>query len=472
MDFPATSRRQFLAAAGAGFGMTALKGMLQEDGLLAGTRSSSATRMSHFAPKAKSVIFLFMYGGPSQVDTFDPKPALNKWANKDIPVYNKDDAFFVGETKATAFPSPWKFKKHGECGLDVSSLLPNLATCADDLCVIRSMHCESNNHAPAIFQMNSGFLQSGYPTMGSWVSYGLGSANRNLPSYVVLLDHQGAPVNGALNWSAGFLPAAYQAVPFRSSGSPILHLGLPKGVSPAQQRARLDMIHKLNQQHLDANPGELELAARIESYELAYRMQMHAPDVVDLSKESKTTLENYGVDRKPTAHFGRNCLLARRLVERGVRFVQLYSGGDRGPSAWDAHKDLKTNHTRQCGESDQPITALLRDLKMRGLLETTLVVWAGEFGRLPTHQGTKGRDHNPHGFTAWMAGGGVKPGLIYGATDEFGYAAADKPVHVHDLHATMLNQLGFDHEKLTYKHLGRNFRLTDVAGNVVNDLLL
>ena len=432
--------------------------------------ASDVAGPSHHPARARSVIFLFMYGGPSQVDTFDPKPALDRWAGKPIPVFKKEHAFFA-ETKATAMPSPYRFARHGQSGIEISEKYPHLAFCADDISVIRSMHCESNNHGPALFQMNTGYLTPGYPSMGSWVTYGLGSESLNLPAFVVLMDHQGAPVNGALNWTNGFMPATYQGVPFRPTGNPILNLATPPGITPERQRDRLDLIARWNRRTLKAHPDATVLEARIAAYELAHRMQMHAPEAIDLSRETDATRRLYGLDRKPTHHFGRNCLLSRRLVERGVRFVQVYSGGNQGPSAWDAHKELKKNHDRQCAETDQPIAGLLRDLKARGLLESTLVIWGGEFGRLPTHQSERGRDHNPHGFTFWLAGGGVKGGTIHGATDEFGYRAVEKKVHVRDLHATALHLLGIDHQRLTYRRLGRDFRLTDVGGHVVREIL-
>ena len=445
--------------------MLALRSLLAAD-----NRNPMNVLSPEFAPRAKSVIFLFMYGGPSQVDTFDPKPALDRWHGKPIPVFRKEDAFNAA-TKATAMRSPYTFAKHGQSGLDICEKFPHLARHADKLCVIRSLHADSNNHGPALFQMNSGFVQSGHPSMGSWVTYGLGSENENLPGYVVLTDRNGAPVNGAMNWSNGFMPATYQGVPFQSAGSPILYLKRPEGVTVAQPRRRLDLIRKWNERYSAANPTESALAARVAAYELAWRMQSHAPAAVDISLETKATRAQYGLDHKTTEYFGRNCLLARRLVERGVRFVQVYSGGNRGPTAWDAHAELKENHDRQCAQTDQPIAALLTDLKQRGLLDTTLVVWGGEFGRLPTHQGSDGRDHNSFGFTMWLAGGGVRGGLAYGATDEFGYAAVENKVHVHDLHATILHLLGINHEQLTYRHLGRNFRLTVVEGRVVKGIL-
>jgi hypothetical protein len=341
----------------------------------------------------------------------------------------------------------------------------------DDLCVIRSVHAESNNHGPALMQMNSGFIQPGRPSMGSWITYGLGSESRNMPSYVVLLDHQGAPVNGAMNWSNGFMPAAYQGVPFRSQGEPIAYLSPPKQVGAGQQRARLDLLQRWNSEYAEAHPFESALNARVASYELAFRMQMSAPECTDLSREPAFIQRQYGLEHPVTRHFGRNCLLARRLVERGVRFVQVYSGGNDGPKAWDAHDDLRKNHDLHCAETDGPIAALLDDLRTRGLLETTLVVWGGEFGRSPVAENGKGRDHHPKGFTMWMAGGGIRGGLVHGATDEFGYHAVENRVSVPDIHATILHQMGMDHERLTYRHFGRDFRLTDVSGSVVRSIL-
>jgi len=472
------TRRQMLQQCGGGFGALALNGLLARDGLLGAEKKSPlaignpfAPKPPHFAPKATSVIFLFMYGGPSHVDLFDPKPTLTKYHGKPIPVFREEDAFMAGKTKNIAFASPYQFAKHGKSGLDVTEIYPELAKRADELCVIRSMHAESNNHAPALFQMNSGHVLPGRPCLGSWAAYGLGSESDELPAFVVMLDHQGAPVNGAMNWSNGFMPAAYQGVPFRSGAEPIAYLKPGAGIGASQQRARLDLLQKWNAEYAAANPAETSIAARTASYELAFRMQSGAAECVDLSRETERTLARYGVNDKVTQFFGRNCLLARRLVERGVRFVQVYSGGNEGPKAWDAHDDIKKNHDLHCAETDRPIAALLDDLKERGLLETTLVVWGGEFGRSPVAENGKGRDHHPHGFTMWMAGGGVKPGTVYGATDEFGYHAVENRVAVPDLHATMLHLLGFDHEKLTYRHSGRDFRLTDVSGRVVRELL-
>lgn len=467
---PPFTRRQILQRAGAGFGALGLQSLLANDGVLK-PANPLAPRAPHFAPKAKSVIFLFMYGGPSHVDLLDPKPELGRWHGKPIPVWKKEDAFMGGKTKNVAMQGYYKFAKHGQAGIDMAETYPNLARHADDLCVIRSMYAESNNHGPAIFQMNTGFIQPGRPSMGSWVTYGLGSESENLPAFVVLLDHQGAPVNGALNWSNGFMPAAYQGVPFRSSGEPIAYLTPPKSVSAAQQRARLDLLKQWNTEFAAANPTESSLGARINAYELAFKMQMSAGECTDLAREPECVRRMYGLDNAVTAHFGRNCLLARRLVERGVRFVQIYSGGNEGPKAWDAHDDLKKNHDLHCAETDGPIAALLDDLKISGLLDSTLVVWGGEFGRSPVAENGKGRDHHPKGFTMWMAGGGIKGGMIHGATDEFGYNAIEDKVSVPDLHATILHQLGFDHEQLTYRFDGRDYRLTNVSGEVVRALL-
>lgn len=467
------TRRHLLQQAGVGFGALALQSLLARDGMLAADSSSQANsvRPPHFAPKAKSVIFLFMYGGPSHVDLFDEKPALSKWHGKAIPVWKDSDAFMGGKTKNVAMASPYRFTQHGESGISIAETYPKLAKHADKLCVIRSMHAESNNHGPALFQMNSGSILAGRPCMGSWTTYGLGSESEDLPGFVVLLDHQGAPVNGAMNWSNGFMPAAFQGVPFRSSGEPVAYLTPPKSVTTERQRSRLDLLKEWNARYAATHPDESDLAARIESYELAFRMQSSASECTDLSRETEHTRRLYGLDDKVTAHFGKNCLLARRLVERGVRFVQLYSGGNEGPKAWDAHDDLKKNHDLHCAETDGPIAALLEDLQASGLLDTTLVIWGGEFGRSPVAENGKGRDHHPKGFTIWMAGGGIKGGVTHGATDDFGYEAIENPVSVPDLHATILHQLGLDHKRLTYRFSGRDYRLTDVSGNVVRELL-
>lgn len=405
------------------------------------------------------------------MDLFDPKPTLAKYDGQAIPVFNQDDVFMSGKTKNIAMKSPYKFAKYGQSGIEISETYPELAKHADKLCIIRSMHCESNNHGPAIFQMNSGSILAGRPSIGSWLTYGLGTEGENLPGYVVMLDYQGAPINGAMNWSNGFMPAAYQGVPFRSGGEPIAYLSPPTGVTRGRQRARLDLLRQWNESHAATNPADSALAARIASYELAFRMQTHATEAVDLRGESAAIQNLYGLDNKTSHHFGRNCLLARRLVERGVRFIQLYSGGNEGPKAWDAHDDLKKNHDLHCAETDKPIAGLLTDLKNRGLLDTTLVIWGGEFGRTPTAERGKGRDHHARGFTMWMAGGGIRGGTIHGATDEFGYHAVENKVSVPDLHATILHLLGLDHKKLTFRFMGRDMRLTDVSGEVIKPIL-
>ena len=468
------SRRQLLQTAGGGFAGLALRNLLQEEGLLAQTRLAATNPLSpapaHFAPKARSVIFIFAYGGPSHVDLLDPKPALHKWHGQAIPVFRKEDAFNT-TTKDTAMRSPYRFTRHGASGLPISELFPHIAGCADDLCVIRSLHCESNNHAPALFHMNTGFLLPGRPSMGAWVTYGLGSENQSLPGFVVMWDHRGGPIGGAQNWTSGFIPAAYQGTPFRSQGEPIIDLHPPDEIKPQQQRARLRLLAQLNEQHLAENPGEQELAARIYSYELAYRMQMAAPEAVDVGQETAVTQQMYGIDRPISTRFGRQCLMARRLVERGVRFVQIYSGGGDQMLSWDAHGDLRSNLEQHCPEIDQPIGGLIQDFKQRGLLDETLIIWGGEFGRMPTNQGTAGRDHNPRGFSMFLAGGGTRGGTAYGATDEFGYAAVENRVSIPDLHATCLHLLGLDHEQLTFHHRGRDVRLTDVSGQIIDDII-
>ena len=466
------TRRQWLNQTGAGFGSIALASLLRRDGYGADRSSSPLVAATpHYTPRIRSVIFLFMYGGPSHIDLFDPKPTLAKYDSQPIPVFKQDDVFMSGKTKNIAMKSPYKFSKFGQSGIEISETYPELAKHADKLCVIRSMHCESNNHGPAIFQMNSGSILAGKPSMGSWLTYGLGTEGENLPGYVVMLDYQGAPINGAMNWSNGFMPAAYQGVPFRPSGEPIAYLSPPQGVNRGRQSARLELLRQWNEGHAAANPADSALAARIASYELAFRMQTHATEAVDLASESAEVQNLYGLNHKTSHHFGRNCLLARRLVERGVRFIQLYSGGNEGPKAWDAHDDLKKNHDLPCAETDRPIAGLLTDLKNRGLLESTLVIWGGEFGRTPTAESGKGRDHHARGFTMWLAGGGIRGGMIHGATDEFGYHAVEDKVSIPDLHATILHLLGLDHKKLTYRFMGRDMRLTDVSGEVIKPIL-
>jgi Protein of unknown function (DUF1501) len=464
------SRRELLQAAGGGIAGLAFADLLS-GASNAGTERLNplALRPPQFPAKAKSIISIFCYGGVSQVDTFDPKPELLKRQGETMP--GKGNIVVSQGNPGGLMPSPWEFKQCGQSGMHVSSLFPHIARKVDDIALIRSMYCISNDHAPALFQMNTGFIQAGHPSMGSWVTYGLGTENQNLPAFVVFADWRGGPIGGAPNWSNGYMPAAYQGTPFRSSGDPIVDLKPPREMTSERQQRWLKLLESLNEEHLQKNPADSELAARIRSYELAYQMQFHATDAVDLAKESEATREIYGVDQKPTDYVGRQCLMARRLVERGVRFVQIYSGGGNFTESWDAHFDLELNHGMHCAETDKPIAGLLTDLKNRGLLDSTLVIWHGEFGRMPISQKMNGRDHNPHGFSVWMAGGGIKGGTVIGATDDYGYAAVENRKSINDLHATILHQMGLDHEKLTYFYNGRNMRLTDVSGEVIREVL-
>ena len=457
------SRRELLWKAGGGIGGLALSNILSGASV-----SPLAPKAGHFPAKAKRIISIFCYGGVSQMDTFDPKPMLKKRAGETIP--GKTIIPSQG-TPGGLMPGLWDFKKYGQCGMDVSDLFPHVAQRVDDIAFIRSMHTLSNDHAPALYQMNTGSIQTGYPSVGSWVTYGMGTENQSLPAFVVFTDPRGGPIGGAPNWGNGFMPASYQATPFRPTGDPIVDLKPPPGMTPERQRKWLDYMGKLNEEHWQKNPHDSELAARIESYELAFRMQTSAVEAVDIDKETEATKKLYGVDGSITEYFGRQCLMARRLVERGVRMVQIYSGGGNFGESWDAHWDLKENHGQHCAETDKPIAGLLTDLKSRGLLDDTLVIWHGEFGRMPISQRMSGRDHNPHGFTVWLAGGGVKGGTIVGATDEYGLEAVEKPKKVNDLHATILHLMGFDHTRLTYLHNGRFMRLTDVEGEVIKEVL-
>jgi hypothetical protein len=473
------ARREFLWQAGGGFAGTALAYLLAQDGFFprlaaAGETpvgdSSLTPKPPHFPARAKACICLFMYGGPSQVDTWDPKPELTRHNGEPIPNL-EGDALLKARNPGKLLASSRKFAKAGQSGIEVSDLYPHLARCIDDMAIVRSTYADSFAHGSGLLQMNTGYLRLGYPSLGSWVSYGLGSVNQNLPAYVVLLDHRGGPIGGSPNWSAGFMPAVFQGTQLRTSGDPVLYLTPPPGVSSEQQRNECDLLANLNRLHAADSADNTELAARIASYELAFRMQAHAPEAVELAQETEQTRRAYGMDDPRTEKFGRRCLLARRLVERGVRFVQVYSGGGHSEETWDAHSEVNKNHELHCGETDQPIAALLRDLKLRGLLDSTLVVWMGEFGRTPTGQNGKGRDHSPRGFSTWLAGGGVKGGQTIGATDDFGYAAVENKAHVHDLHASILHLMGMDHTMLTYFHGGRDHRLTDVSGRVVKELL-
>jgi hypothetical protein len=458
------NRRDFLRKAGAGFGSLALAEILSEGGAFAagpaaGSSDPLAPRPSHYRPKAKSIIWLFMEGGPSGVDLFDPKPELTKRHGQKLSI----DVF--NGNPGPLMRSPFTFQQYGQSGAWVCDRYPNVARHVDEFAFIKSLHTESNDHVPALHQINTGIARAGFPSAGAWVTYGLGSQNRNLPGYVVLGNTSGIK-GGPINWSAGFLPTTYQGTLFRSQGAPVLNLKRPDGVTAGDQRAQLDLMNTLNGEHLRHHEGEPDLTARIQSFELAFRMQMEATGLVDFSDESEATRSLYGLDTDISRSYGTKCLMARRLIERGVRFVQVYSDGE-----WDAHGGLTANHTEHCARTDQPIHGLLTDLKQRGLLDETLVIWGGEFGRMPVSQGGDGRDHNPHGFMAWMAGAGIRGGASHGETDEIGYKAAVNPVSVNDLHATMLHLLGIDHTRLTYFHNGRSYRLTDVAGTVLKKLL-
>ena len=472
------NRRSMLRRCGMGLGSIGLMSLLQDQGLLGATEEKTfnplAARAPHFKPAAKSVIWLFINGGPSQVDTWDYKPALEKWNGKPLKNFDKFTGFFSGSVGGL-MKSPFEFKRYGECGKPVSSLFPNLAQHVDKMAFVHSGHTESNNHSPALFMMNCGLPRMGYPCVGSWITYGLGSESDSLPSFVVMSDPKGRglPKGYAANWGAGFLPSVFQGTHLRPKGEPIDNLKRVAGMKPDQQRRQLDLLSLLNKEHLKNNPHEEELAARIESFELAYRMQSAAPEALNVQSESEHTRRLYGLDNGKCKHFAAQCLTARRMIERGVRYVQIYSGGTENQRSWDGHSDIKGNHTGFAQETDQPIAALLTDLEQKGLLDETLVIWGGEFGRLPVAQkgGKPGRDHNPHAFTTWFAGGGVKGGVSYGETDEFGHKAAIDKAHVNDLHATILHLLGMDHEKMTYRYNGRDFRLTDVAGKVIREIV-
>ena len=457
------SRRDLLMRTGGGIAGLALADLLQGAKL-----SPTAPKLPHFPAKIKSVISIFCYGGVSHVDTFDPKPMLAKHAGETIP--GKQVVVSQG-TPGGLMPSPWEFKKYGQSGMEVSSLFPNIAKKVDDICFIRSMYSKSNDHGPALFQMNTGFVQTGYPSLGSWVTYGLGTENQNLPAFVVFTDWRGGPIGGAPNWGNGFMPAAYQGTPFRSQGDPIVDLKPPKDMTPERQRKWLDYMKQVNEQHLSLNPEDTELQARIESYELAFRMQSSAVEAVDMNTESDATKKLYGIGEQHTDYVGKQCLMARRLVERGVRFVQVFSGGGNFQESWDAHWEIQENHGLHCKETDLPMAGLLTDLKARGLLDSTLVIWHGEFGRMPISQRMNGRDHNPYGFTIWMAGGGVKGGQAIGTTDEWGLAAAEEKTSVADVHATMLHLMGINHEKLTWPYNGRQIRVTDLEGELIKKML-
>ena len=472
-------RRKFLFEAGGGLSGVALASLMNQRGLLAAESGSGACANSnvtdspflpkppHYAPRAKAVISLFMSGGVSHMDTFDPKPALHKYAGQPLPV--KGDIVVRQGHPGPLMPTPFTFKNYGQSGLPVSELFPHVASHADELAVIRSVVGRSNDHVMAHYELASGTVRMGWPSVGSWVTYGLGSENQNLPAFVVIYDARGGPFGGPANWSAGYMPAAYQGTVFRSAGDPIMDLKPPSSVPEQQMKGRLQLLEKLNQMDAERNPGNSELAARISSYELAYRMQGCAPTAVELENESEATKKLYGLDNPVTAPFGRQCLMARRLVERGVRFVQLYHGGlgNQNTDTWDAHGNVQQNHTQHAAEVDLPMSGMLTDLKALGLLDETLVVWQSEFGRMPISQRGLGRDHNPGTMSIWMAGAKIKGGQAIGASDEFGYKAEQQIVTTHDLHATILHLTGMDHTKLTYSYQGRQMRLTDVYGEVI-----
>lgn len=463
------NRREFLHTVGGGFPALALTGMLGQEGFF--SKAQAASSLNPLAPqspmingKAKSVIFLFMYGGPSHIDTFDYKPSMYGMDGKTIAV----KTFGRGGKKneGRIVEPKWKFKQYGQCGKYVSDLFPNVGTCVDDIAFVHSMTADSPIHGSALLMMNSGSLISGHPSLGSWVNYGLGSMNENLPGYVVMLDQSGGPISGAKNWTSGFMPASYQGTVFRSQGDPILNLKNVNGMSQKEQRMLIDSLNHLNTEHLSSRYDNTNLSARIASYELAYRMQSTAPEAIDIDDEPEETKSLYGLDDGKTQDFGRKCLLARRLVERGTRFIQIYSGGAHNDHNWDAHGDLEKNHNLHAGATDKPIAGLLKDLKRRGMLEDTLVVWGGEFGRQPTAEYAKGtgRDHNSYGFTMWMAGGGIKGGVSVGQTDELGSAAVENRYHVRNLHATILQLMGLDPNNLSFFFGGLDHKLVGVEG--------
>ncbi len=458
-------RRQFLWNFGGGLGGIALAQML----------TGELNGQTHFPPKARRVVQLFMSGAASQCDTFDYKPELIRRNGQKFDPGGKVELF--QSSPGAVMQSPWDWKPRGQCGKWISDLVPHIASCADDIAFVHSMVAKSNVHGPATFMQNTGFVLPGFPCMGSWVSYGLGSMNQNLPTFIVLPDARGFAPNGPGNWSAGFLPASHQGTMIRaSSPNPIYDLFPPKDanyITPASETRTWDLLREMNRDHMAQRQGDSRLEARIASYEMAARLQLSAPEVLDVTGESEATRKLYGLDEKVTEDFGRNCLIARRLLERGVRFVQVWSGADNGfpRRNWDSHEDLARDHAVMAAGMDKPAAALIKDLKSRGLLDDTIVFWTTEFGRMPCSQATKGRDHNPFAFTVWLAGGGIKGGVSYGASDEWSYKVAQNPVYCYDVHATVLRLLGIDHTRLTYRHNGIDRRLTDVHGNVIQELV-
>jgi hypothetical protein len=471
---PVPSRREFLARAGGGFGMIALQAMLAEQGLLAEEHDEKglphsgddplAPKPPHFQPRAQRIIFLFMSGGPSHLETFDPKPELQRLDGQPLPASFGAVKTRRGVDRNRLMATKRTFKKYGKSGIEVSDLFPHLAQHVDDLCILRGCYGDSVTHPESVYLMNTGSILMGRPSLGAWVAYGLGTENRNLPAFVVLPDPGGWVKGGAPAWGPGFLPATYQGTLLRPGKSPVLHLQPPASIDTQQQKKTLGLIQRLNQEHLRQARPDSELNARIAAYELAFRMQQYAPEAVNLEAETRQTHALYGLDRQETAEFGTRCLLARRLVEAGVRFVQVYCGDTNG---WDGHSNIEKNHGTLALQSDRPIAGLLADLKRRGLLDSTLVVWGGEFGRTPMNEGSTGRDHNPHGFTMWMAGGGIKGGQVIGSTDAVGLRAEFDKTHVHDIHATILYLLGLKHRRLTFRHNGRDERLTGTEGEII-----
>lgn len=464
---PVLNRRQMLSQAGAGFGALALNGMLAQAETL---KTGLATQGCHHAASAKSVIFLFMEGGPSQLDTFDRKPLLNELAGQSLPASFREPITAMGEKGSPLLECKRKWNQYGESGLEISDWFPHVAKHADELAILRSCYGEGINHSGGCNLMNTGSIIAGRPSLGSWVTYGLGSETEELPAFVVMKDQKKPGTNGVRSWGPGFLPSTFQGTPVGDgpTDEAIANLKLPSGIDEPRQRQKLDMIRKINEMHAARLPNVSTLDARIRSYELAYRMQSAAPEAVDLTRETAVTRDLYGLDDKPTAKFGEICLLARRMVERGVRFIQLFSGTGSG---WDAHSGIESNHTKYCGSVDKPIAGLLTDLRQRGLLDQTLVVWGGEFGRTPMSEKGTGRDHNPTGFTMWMAGGGVNGGQVIGATDELGLYATENRAHVHDIHASILHLLGLDRLELSYNHQGRLERPTINEGKMIRQLI-
>ncbi len=468
------SRRHFLWNSGGGLGAIALAWLFNQESARGAEVPAPSARQAHFPPKAKRVVQVFCTGGVSHLDTFDYKPELERMNGKTLEGKGENLGFFGQPGRL--MKSVYEFHRRGQSGAWVSDLLPHLASCADDICFIKSMFAKSNNHTPAAFQMNSGFTLNGFPCMGAWLSYGLGTVNENLPAFVVLPDPRGLPAGGSINWTSGFLPANHQGVAFRTqSTEPVADLRTPAGISPAARTADMELLASMNREFADAHPGDGAFAARLRSYELAARMQASIPDVTNLDNEPEAIKKLYGLDEPANKGFARNCLMARRLLEQGVRFVQIHNGGSFGSPRinWDGHENLKLNHDTQAATMDQPVAALIKDLKQRGMLEDTLFIWSTEFGRSPVTQGvgSAGRDHHPTAFTCFLAGAGVKPGLQYGSSDEVGYFVGEDKVTIPDFHATILHLLGLNHEKLTFYHNGINRRLTNVEGKVIREIL-